>query len=68
MTEKTLVDSLFEPVFPSLKVWFLRYQKSVLLARSYAELGRMAEIKKRHKETSEELDRVCGKLREAAHG
>lgn len=65
MSDKTMVDVLFEPVFPSFRVWFLRYRKSVLLARGYAELERMADDKKRHIKTIAELDAICKELRGA---
>jgi hypothetical protein len=65
MTDKTLVDVLFDPVFPSLRLWFLRYRKSVLLERGYVELEQMADIKKRHKATTTELDAICKELRSA---
>lgn len=63
MSNKTLVDALFEPVFPSLRVMFLRYRKAVLLARGYAELGKMASLKQQHKATTTELDSICNELR-----
>ena len=65
MSNRTLVDELFEPVFPSLRLWFLRYRKGVLLARGYAELERMADNKKRHNKTIAELDAICKELRGA---
>jgi len=63
MTDKTIVDDLLEPIFPSFRLWFLRYRKSVLLARGYAELEKMADIKKRHKATTTKLDAICKELR-----
>lgn len=79
MTDKTMLDELFAPVLPSLKVLFLRYKKSTLLARHYVELEQVAEVRrqyheamkilsKQHKETRKKLDDVCFKLRGLDHG
>lgn len=79
MTDKTLVDSLFEPVFPSLKVLFLRYRKNRCLVRNYDGLEKMSELTKQynrsmsilkaqHKKDSEELHKICFKLRGIDHG
>ena len=79
MTNKTIVDSLFEPIFPSLKVLFLRYLKNRCLARNYDGLERISELTKQYKKTmailqaqhkkdSEELHKICFKLRGLDHG
>ena len=65
MIDRTILDDLFAPIFPSIRVMFLRYRKQVLLARGYAELGKLEEVKKQHKETVKKLDSICKELRGA---
>ena len=65
MIDRTLLDDLFAPILPSIRVLYLRWRKSILLARGYVELDKLAEIKNQHRNTIAELDAICKELRGA---
>jgi hypothetical protein len=74
MTAKTLVDELFAPILPSLKLWFYKKLKATALAQKYKDLEEEKEFRRmckeiekqmqaKHKVNTEKLDKLCFKVK-----